>query len=290
MGRALSSLLLLLACAAGCSLLAPSDGELRASTRRDGGAHATDAASDAQQPVDAQQPADAHSDAEAAATCLPACASPAVCVVRGSLATCENAAASLDGQRWELPCGTIFDYDDLCLGLPPGATTCPTEPAGFFPVDSSVEFGGQPGTVYDVTLRFRGLVEPKTYTDGSALGEQFYRGGTPTATTFNVYSLTISEPESTYYLNYAEGQAEGRRVSRIDYQHSVPIAGGATVTLRVYDSNCSFVRNCADVRAPTCDPLVVPDVPPAPSAYNGQFVQMNVVGVTPRPDVPPDAG
>jgi hypothetical protein len=287
MGRPLWSLLLLPGVTtAACSWLAPSDAELRARSARDGGAR--DAAGQA---VDAMSDAGADPDADAAsdAPCSLPCESPAVCVLRNGVPQCENAGAALDSQRWELPCGTIFDYDDLCLNLPAGATACPTDPAGFHPVDRSVRFGGQPGAVYDVTLHFRGLVEPKTYTDGAALGEQFYSGGSPVPSNFNVYSLTISDPERTYYLNSAEGQSESRRVLRIDYQQTLRIAAGATVTLRAYDSNCSFVRNCADVLAPTCEPLIVPGVPPAPAAYNGQFVQMNVLSVTARRGEPADA-
>ena len=132
---------------------------------------------------------------------------------------------------------------------------------------------GEPGTEYSVTLRFRGVVEEKVYIGG--LNDEFWNeGGTPNADNWNVYTLEISEPPQSYFLN--SGEASRAHCEALDYERSVTIAHGATVTLTMNDDN-----NCA---APNVDdggtPIVIPDIAPAPDTFDGQFVQVDVVDIS----------
>ncbi len=66
-----------------------------------------------------------------------------------------------------------------------------------------------------------------------------------------------------------------------DHQKAIAVPGGASVTLTVRDPDCAMVKNCQAADANASTPYVVPGVPPAPAAYNGQFVQIDVVSVKP---------
>jgi hypothetical protein len=172
-----------------------------------------------------------------------------------------DVAATLDGLRWELPC--IKDTND--------PTVCETIPS----TSPSATMGGTPGTIYDVTLRFRGVVEISKYDGGSASG-YWQIGGTPLAgSTINVYGLAVSAPAQSYYVNQGISY---RVVVALDYTETVPIAAGATVTLNA-DSRDSFQLRNLDASG---QPIVVPGVRPAPEPFDGQFVQMDVMAVAKR--------
>ena len=57
----------------------------------------------------------------------------------------------------------------------------------------------------------------------------------------------------------------------MDYTATIEIEGGATLTLHGNGQNGRMITNF--------DKLVVPDVPPAPKPFNGQFIQLNVTDV-----------
>lgn len=165
--------------------------------------------------------------------------------------------ASLSGLRWELPCSS--EYNEWNCNV--------TDPE---PVVATL--GGSPGTTYQVTLRFRGVVEGKTYVGGSTV-DYFNRGGAPAEDTYNVYALEVSDPPGTVYLN--AGTSGSGRPFTIDYSATVTIAAGATVTLTATAIDGVEHKNL-DVDDVA---MVVADVPPAPDAYDGQFIQMDVVSV-----------
>jgi hypothetical protein len=211
--------------------------------------------------------------AEHCGSCASPCGPSGLCVVTGSAAQCTTPASAIDHLRWEVPCGAVSTDGQLCDDLPRGATTCPPYPADNRPVDRTVTFGGQPGTVYQVTVRLRGVVEPHAYTGGTRSGAHFQIGGAPTASGYDVFSLAISSPAATFYVNADD--AESRRVLLLDDQPTLAIEGGATVRIQVADADCKQVRNCMDVTQPSCQPVVIPGFPPS----NGQFVQLDVVSV-----------
>lgn len=177
--------------------------------------------------------------------------------------------AALNGQRWDTPHQPM---------QAPGKEYCVYK-------DMDVQFGGTPGTLYNVTLRFRGVLEGKEYLGGTAQGQglQFYTGGMPGTTdpwaNYNTVGFTVSAPMQTYYLNNAELNVIGDdMVFAMDYTVTIQIAGGATLHLFSQDSNCTAVPNAAGSVSPgVTAPIMIPNV-----ASNGmdQFAQMDVVSVT----------
>lgn len=140
-------------------------------------------------------------------------------------------------------------------------------------VSDSATLGGDSATTYQVELRFRGLVELKTYSGGTDYG-YWREGGTEDGGGFNVYSLTVSDPPMTYYLN--DGSSAIYYCFGIDYTVTVPMQGGATVTLYATAKDALEIVNIDSSGVP----ILVPDVTPYPSAYDGQFVQMDVLSVS----------
>ncbi len=205
------------------------------------------------------------------ATCPSSCGTHATCSgtrcvcdpgYSGDGQTCTAVAVSLSGLRWQLPCTGPGDVPESC------GTTARTV--------TSATLGGLPGAQYDAVLRFRGVVEETTYTGGTRDGF-WYTGGTPSAAEYNVYRLDISSPAQTYFLN--AGTAGLLYCFAIDYTQTVRVATGATVTLTADPIDGRQIRN-RDARGM---PIVVPDIPPAPTAYDGQFIQMDVLSVTQVP-------
>ncbi|WP_437617849.1 hypothetical protein [Sorangium sp. So ce1151] len=165
------------------------------------------------------------------------------------------AAESIDGFRWEIPC----DRD------PGNSDECATSKR----VDEKKTFGGSPDTVYQVTVRLRGVVEPEVYRGGTPDGMHFRVGGSPDHAEYNVYSITVSDPAEVYYLN--DSPNVGHDTFIIDHTKTIPIRGGATVSFLGEDPNHISIANFKH--------LVVEGVPPAPEPFVGQFIQLDVQSV-----------
>jgi hypothetical protein len=180
----------------------------------------------------------------------------------------KKVAAALDGYRFEFPCKDPMPENPKpgADGISARATEDPTTNDKFTDVK---KFGGEPGKRYQVTLRVRGVVEPMMYKDGQQVGEYFYIGGVPNNATYNIYQLTVSAPESHFFFNRQD--KVGHKIFTIDYTATIEIEGGATLTLHGNGQNGRMITNF--------DKLVVPDVPPAPQPFNGQFIQLNVTDV-----------
>jgi len=177
-------------------------------------------------------------------------------------------AASLDGYRFEFPCKEPMPENpkegaDGLSGLVKGD---PKTTDNFTVIK---QFGGQPGKRYKVTLRFRGVVEPMMYKDGQQVGEYFYIGGEKNNATYNVYQISVSSPKSHYFLNRQD--KVGHRIFTIDYTQTIEIDGGAEVVFFGDGQNGRMITNYKK--------LVVPEIPPAPAPYNGQFIQIDVLDV-----------
>jgi len=172
--------------------------------------------------------------------------------------------ASFDLLRYEVPCGGngpgCFD-EDFCVT--PNVVTD----------DATLQ--GTAGMTYELTLRIRGVVSEKAYTGGTAEGS-WYIGGLPALSTYSYAELTISEPPQVYYLN--NGTAVDQCVG-LDYLRTVLATTAAVFTITHGDSNaCSAINQDGDG-----DPIVIPDIPPAPEAFDGQFVQIDLVSAVPMP-------
>jgi len=193
----------------------------------------------------------------------PAPAKPVECgptEVFDSLA-CVDVAGELQGLRVEMPC-TRGRKADSCRTLVPRE-------------GKAAQLSGKPGQIYEVTVRLRGVLELNTYTGGT--GEKtWYTGGSPVDKHANVYQLAISAPWQTYFLNAGE---VGPRTWPIDMTRTLRIEGGAAVTLVSDSLDGKLVPN----RDEKGFPIVVEQVPPAPAAFDGQFLQIDVLKVKVAP-------
>jgi hypothetical protein len=178
-------------------------------------------------------------------------------------------AASLAGLRLEVPCANPkFTNDTECHW--DQSLLQAADPRWKLKREIVRTFGGKPGTTYLVTLHVRGVVEPKNFTGGIVQFDHFQTDGTPIKNDYNFYSLHVADPEATYTFNRNEEKV-GHYTFAIDYRVTIPIRGGATVTMGAYDSN--------DVEIANHEHVVVPGVPPAPAPFDGQFFQLDVESV-----------
>ena len=183
----------------------------------------------------------------------------------------KSVAAAIDGYIFKFPCkGEMPEVpkkgaDAESALVPPGAD--PKKTDNF---TAEKKFGGVKGKHYLVTLRFRGVVEPMMYKDGKMDGDLFYIGGEPNNATYNIYKISVSSPESHYFINRQD--KVGHRIFKIDYTKTIAIDGEATVTFFGDGQNGRLISNF--------DKLTVPDVSPEiKQPFNGQFVQVDVVDV-----------
>jgi hypothetical protein len=177
-------------------------------------------------------------------------------------------AASIAGVRFEFPCkDPMPENPKEGQSGPSGLVKGDPKTTDQFTFEET--FGGEKGKRYQVTLRFRGVVEPMMYKDGKQVGEYFYIGGGPNNATYNIYQISISSPKSHYFLNRQD--KVGHKIFTIDYTQTIEIDGGATVTFHGNGQNGQLITNFKK--------LVVPEVAPAPQPFNGQFIQVDVVEV-----------
>ncbi|MBK7585381.1 MAG: hypothetical protein IPI67_34970 [Myxococcales bacterium] len=164
-----------------------------------------------------------------------------------------------DGARIEVPCAGVLS-----------STNCAAKQSL-----KSFAFEGTAGTVYSVTLRFRGVVEQNGYTCQTKTGF-FCDGATPVAAGWGQFLIRVADPLNTYAMN--AGSAGVQYCSMIDYQATILVKGGAKVELDGDPLDGEQLRNFDAVSSP----IVVANIPPAPSPFDGQFVQLDVVSITPK--------
>jgi hypothetical protein len=187
----------------------------------------------------------------------------------GEAGASASPAAALDKFRFECPCkpaAADHTNDGNCNVTPQ--------------VDRQTvmkTMGGDPNKVYNVTLRVRGLSEPNTYKSGMLQGERFYIGGSTSTAGYTSYMMTTADPAQHYFFNYSP--TTGHVHFKLDYQVTVKIRGGSKVTFDV-DGDGSVPDGH---QVSNFDQTVVPDVPPAPMAYDGQFIQLDVVSAVEAP-------
>lgn len=181
----------------------------------------------------------------------------------------KSVAASLDGYIYKFPC--VGDMPETPKkGADCNSALVKGDPKKTDNFTAEKKFGGEKGKTYLVTLRFRGVVEPMMYKDGKMDGDLFYIGGVPNNATYNIYKISVSAPESHYFINRQD--KVGHRIFTIDYTKTIEIEGQATVTFFGDGQNGRLISNF--------EKLVVPDVSPEiKQPFHGQFVQVNVVSV-----------
>jgi hypothetical protein len=179
----------------------------------------------------------------------------------------DGPAVTLSGLRLEVPCkGPKFNEGELCHWAPALLQTI--DPRWMMKREIIRTFGGKPGVVYEVALHVRGVVEPKNFTGGTVKEQHFQIGGAAAVDNYNFYGIKVSDPPASYTVNRHEAKTD-HFVFPIDYTVTVPIRGGATVTVGAYDANDVAIANYKGV--------VVAGVPPAPNAFDGQFFQIDVI-------------
>jgi len=193
--------------------------------------------------------------------CGTVCNAISVCEV----SKCLDVGSSASPLRIELPC---TDNDS-----PYCATGAGTK-------SQSKTIGGTTGKTYRVAIRVRGVVEQKDFTGtgpGNATGTNagfFVMGGTPDGSNWNNYTLTVSDPPATYRLN--SGQSNHNYCDRLDYTATILAKAGAAIAVSGTNQDPRSAVN----RNQSGDPIVVANIPPAPQAFDGQFVQIDIESVT----------
>lgn len=195
-----------------------------------------------------------------------------LCYSSSSRSTCidpPDEGSDLCGLRWEMPC--VADMPGNAYGC-----TCSD------PDDVVGVMGGTIGHTYAVTCRFSGVIELKNYAGGANDGKFFQVGGYPVEDNgdggYNRYSLIVSDPPQTYYVNRrwdvtpADAPGDKGGILKVDYEQTILIKGGASVTLRTRSQDGLEFRNYHDFK--------FDDVPPTDAPFNGQFLQLTVIAVS----------
>ncbi len=179
-------------------------------------------------------------------------------------------------------------------------------------VEDTLQLGGDPTKVYDITVHVYGVVETRVYQGGERrAGNNYVRtdvdlwheGGTaPANTTYNSYELHVQPPvagaPNDYFVNSRTG-GDDQSIVRINFEATFPVQGGGTILWRSTDSNCRQITNCATQE---CGPLTprplslaaVDNASPPPTGFTqpyqtganvglGQWVYFDVTAVAPRP-------
>jgi len=193
----------------------------------------------------------------------------------------SDPAAELNGESWTMKCNkkdTAADAENRCYLLPDnGQGQCGS---GYTSVDKTLHFGGTPGTTYQVTIHFKGSHEAGDYQGGTKQGAkgEFLTGATHITGGLHTWlSMEVSSPAATYNPNSGGGAGS---VQIYDYTATIPIAGGATVRMKAFDSDCLMHRWCPDKTYTNCG-YVMPPLSPADMPLDGSFLQMTVTSVKP---------
>jgi hypothetical protein len=207
--------------------------------------------------------------------------SPADAAITGGLCTagdCRALAGNFDGFLYDHPCsdgGRGFDCaGPMCVG----GTSTHTQ---------AFAIKGDPGKVYELTFKVRGIVEAKNYQDGKRRatgldpgatgGDLWYEGGTAPLSTYNSYELHVTPKvagaPNDYFLNSRDGSTENHQSWALNYSATIKVQGGGTITFRAFDSNCRHIMNCGPGVGSTtskCVPRTLDlsgAVPPAPASF-----------------------
>ena len=145
--------------------------------------------------------------------------------------------------------------------------------------EKSFTFGGKAGTVYDVTLRVRGLFEPTTIEGGETPDPAhpwFKAGGQDVKPDYSQWHIDVSAPKQSYTLNHYP--ATSHTIYKEDFEATIAVAAGATVLVQVIDSNDRQIDNGAQGKPDRQQTIAgVSDTPLA-----GQQLRLDVVRVKAR--------
>ena len=178
-------------------------------------------------------------------------------------------ASELDGLFIDKPC-----QEPTPTPLPDEATC--DHAGGMQHVEEATTFGGESSTTYLLTLRVRGIWEPTFISGGEApdpelpfkIGGQVAEGN---AIDYQQFYITVSDPAQTYWLN--DYQYTAHDIYKEDYEITIPVVGGASVTVVVNDGNEREISNYPEE--------IFEDMPPYDQEpTKGQLLQLEVVSVS----------
>jgi len=189
-----------------------------------------------------------------------------------------------------------------CNYLPPGDANCGAGAIRTY-AESKVTMGGVAGTFYDVKLRFRGIIEANQYAGGTSPdSDGFYIGGDVSnqngldgGPQYSQYALEVSSPKTVYHLNHLDQGAQRDKFMGvhhfgfiIDYEKTIKVEGGASLSLLGKDNDCFMGRNCAPPsddfgKCPIQSLPNLPEVPQGAAGLDGNFIWLDVVSVVPAP-------
>ena len=165
---------------------------------------------------------------------------------------------------------------DKCTGeYAPQPDTCLHEQR----LEKAVTVGGASGVVHDITLRIRGIFEPTTIANGETPypDHPYYQvGGTIRARDWSAWHIEVSEPKQTYWLNHYPKVSH--TIYLEDFEATIPVAGGASVVVRVVDGNDRQIDNSEAGRPDRLQ--IIKGVVDAP--LPGQMLRLDVTRVTAR--------
>ncbi len=168
----------------------------------------------------------------------------------------------------------FFLHDDCTGQYPPQPDTCLHDRVH----QESFTFGGNAGSMYEVTLRIRGIFEPTTITAGDTpdLEHPYFKiDGTVSTPDWSRWEIEVSNPKHSYWLNHYPAVAH--TIYKEDFEETLPVAAGATVTIRVIDGNDREIDNAKN--APDRQQIITGVVD---HALAGQMLRIDVVRVSKR--------
>ncbi|MEM9456277.1 MAG: calcium-binding EGF-like domain-containing protein [Myxococcota bacterium] len=153
---------------------------------------------------------------------------------------------------------------------------CTSETGNYFcemePDMDSARLVGDPQVLYTVTLHVRGVIEQVRY-EGGVDRDWYYLGGEPAQGSFNIFALEVPGSAELYHLN--AGQPGFFACVPLDEKLDVELSGDSILRLFADPRDGQGLRN-RDGRG---EPIVVEGVEPAPEAFPGQFMQIDLVNV-----------
>jgi hypothetical protein len=146
-------------------------------------------------------------------------------------------------------------------------------------LEKTVVVGGKPGAVHDVTLRIEGIFEPTTIEGGETPdpAHPYYKvGGTIRARDWSAWHIEVSNPKQTYWLNHYPKVSH--TIYKEDFEATIPMAAGASVTVRVIDGNNRQMDNSEQGRPDRLQ--IIKGLSETPLA--GQMIRLEVLRVASR--------
>lgn len=186
---------------------------------------------------------------------------------------CVAVEASLDPLLWRLDCQRLTascSGRDVCtVDMPDTAHMVVTGDVATLVADET--------TLYAVTLRLRGVVEPKAYL-GGVTNEHWNEGGTPNNDGWNTAMLSIEDPPREVFVN--AGPAGARFCYALDEEHTVVVRGGAKLGIQVIDPNNCAIANL-DAPLPGGEPIAFEGIDDPPQPHEGQFLYVEAIEIAP---------